>query len=1528
MAASNYGVVALIQPPSLKSVDQPALIKFETEYTAYKKKVEDVNADRADDDRLILAPIKDCIESSTLHALCILGEIEGANTVEDATAEMVQAWFEQASSSDPKDLSERIDATIRSVSYNPNKADPAGGVANFIIDVIKALDQNNASEVLSDADMAKHFIDRLVHKFEPSVLQERIKMLRKGWKKNQLASIKLFKDEVSNLAVEISLTETARKRVSPRGRPRDPNARRRGLHRPNSDRDKSQDQSRQREDPKRKSSEWSDPCLNPDCKEIHRLKDCKNTSPERKKQLFDELYKNKKSRTAKKAASQDCPMPNAQEGRYRIALEDTIIETVLGDSGADFSAICSSTFKKVKTAMPTLAVKAFEKPLKLVGAFHNDKANDPPFTASASVVLTVTIYLPGSNIPVRVRGIEFYIIDQEMDEILLGRPFLNAIGFNLTDHLLRVHSLIHDKHIDDLDLEELKLASAKYQGLSYMASDDDPIELPECLAAGIGKDQPEYINKAFESIKSKAKDSGISERGLHCLENIFKEYRDVFRIKLGSDPPANVPPLKISLMENAAPYRSPQRRYGQQARDFIVNTIRELEAIGAIYKNPSSRWASPALAVPKPGSNSLRFTVDLRGPNARTIPIQSAMPHLESTFQDIAGSTCFANIDLAHGYWQIPLHEDSQEMMSIQTPLGVYSSRRLLQGGSDSGNHFQAVLSHKFDGRVKKMLQWLDDFLFYAQSEEELFTNIESFLQICKEIGLKLHAEKSTLFANEVQFCGRIISRQGVQYHPRHFHALTSMKTPTMAGELQQFVCATNWMRNSIPNYSQRIALLHHLLEDTYSHVGKRTKHALRNIYITNSWGAIHDAAFADIKQQLAASVKLAHPKSDHHLCLFTDASDTHWAAILTQLPTHDRRKDIEEQNHEPLCFLSGAFSGSAANWSVPEKEGYAIVEAMCRLDYLVMGREVNIFTDHANLVYLYDPYGRNPGISRHTASKLMRWALKLSAFHYVVEHLPGERNVWADMLTRWAVSSNRSINAAKVIKAKSLMYAPINPGIDNTMDWPSFGDIVKSQSKTKELPASSFTNTEQGIKNEKGQLWIPKDDKELQMRIIIAAHTGQGGHRSWRVTLATVQAYCWWSKMAEDIESFVKTCIHCLCTQPGKIVPRPLGHALHAEKPNKLLHFDFCYMSKGEDGYTYVLVFKDDLSGYVWLTPCKETTAEVTAEILIRWFSTFGVVTQWVSDRGSHFKNELVRLLREKLKSSHNFTLAYCPWSNGTVEVVCRELLRVIRALLSEFQLHQSCWPSIMPIVQSALNNTILERLGNRCPLTAFTGLPQDTPLKSITHRIDDVVQVLSCKDLRETQKQNISSLLSALDQMHKEVSIRSSKKRQAAVESHNRKTNIRPINFSEGDYVLRGIVQRESSRKPSLKWHGPFRVVECRSNYIFVIENLLTSKREEVHGRRLKFFRNKDFMVTEELLDHLAYQHGELLVIESFLDIRKHKGIVELLVKWRGFDHNETDWVPHSTLQEDVPTLLSEYLTDVAKTGTQRQRNVVASI
>ena len=1201
---------------------------------------------------------------------------------------------------------------------------------------------------------------------------------------------------------------------------------------------------------------------------------------------------------------------------------------MLGDYGSDINAIPDDIYQKVLQAEPSITVTTFEKPKSLSCAFKSDGQEDRilSFTASRSAKLNITIVLPGPGIPVRIRGVEFCVVDQPMDEVLIGRPFLNTIGFNLNDHLNNIHKHIHEKTIEEIDTANLKAVTSEYRGMSYQESYDDPIGLPDGVTAGIGLDSKESIDKEFTRIITEARNNGISEGGSKILSNTLEKYSDTFRIKLGPDPPAKVEPLVITPTDNAKPYRSPQRRYAPIQRDFIAQTIRELEAIGAIYKNPSARWASPALAVSKPGSDKLRFTVDLRGPKSRTVPIQSAMPHLESHLQDVAGSKCFASVDLAHGYWQVPLAEESQEMLSIQTPLGVYSSKRLLQGGSDSGNHFQAVLAQKFDGRVKRLLQWLDDFLMYAKNESQLLEDFEAFLSVCSEIGLKVHAEKTKFFMREAKFCGRIISAEGVKYHPRQFDSLLNMKRPTMEADLQQFLCATNWMRNSIPEYATRIEPLHKLLETCYKKAGKRTKRALRNLSITSLWGTIHDDTFASIKSQLAAAVKLAHPKPNTALCLFTDASETHWSAILTQVHKDQRRKEIEDQEHEPLCFLSGAFTGSSANWSMPEKEGFAVVEGMCRLDYLVLGRNVSVYTDHANLVYMYDPYGRDPGISHHTASKLMRWALKLSAFRYVVEHISGERNVWADMLTRWAVKPRDKVGIGYHVKA--LMYAPITLSLDEELDWPVRDEIINSQELAQEEPPKSFRKTGNGWVDDENRMWIPSSDDKLKLRILIAAHAGYGGHRGKDVTLYSIESQFAWNNMRNDVNHFVGTCLHCLATAPGCTVPRPLGHAMHAVEPNKLLHFDFCFISDGQDDYKYVLVMKDDHSGYVWLKPTTEATAEATAEHLINWFSSFGVVEQWVSDCGTHFKNELVKLLRERVKAEHHFTLAYCPWSNGTVEVVCRELLRATRALLSEYQLPMTSWPQVLPIVQSVLNNSMLKRLGNYCPLTAFTGLPQSTPLLSIKNKVNDVVKIHSISKVRAIQAVNTANLQESLNAMHKHVAERADARRRSAIAAHNRKTNVQPINFTKGDFVLRGARKSQRGRKPQLMWHGPFQVVKVHSEYIFTIKNLLNGKTEEAHGRRLKLFRNSEYQVTEELINHLAYQEGELLVIEEFRGIRQRRGQTELHVKWKGFDVSESDWISTQSLRDDVPVMLDQYLSHLRKNGTPHEKKLAASI
>ena len=59
--------------------------------------------------------------------------------------------------------------------------------------------------------------------------------------------------------------------------------------------------------------------------------------------------------------------------------------------------------------------------------------------------------------------------------------------------------------------------------------------------------------------------------------------------------------------------------------------------------------------------------------------------------------------------------------------------------------------------------------------------------------------------------------------------------------------------------------------------------------------------------------------------------------------------------------------------------------------------------------------------------------------------------------------------------------------------------------------------------------------------------------------------------------------------------------------------------------------------------------------------------------------------------KGRASFSLAYCPHSNGTVEIEWWELLRTARAMLPEFHLPDSSWTQVLPIVQPVLNKTRL---------------------------------------------------------------------------------------------------------------------------------------------------------------------------------------------------------------------------------------------
>ena len=81
--------------------------------------------------------------------------------------------------------------------------------------------------------------------------------------------------------------------------------------------------------------------------------------------------------------------------------------------------------------------------------------------------------------------------------------------------------------------------------------------------------------------------------------------------------------------------------------------LQEMEEIGAIRKS-FSPWVSVAVLV-RNKDVELRFCIDLRKLNDRTIKNGHALPRIEDRVDCLCGIFWFSTLDLKSGYWQAEL---------------------------------------------------------------------------------------------------------------------------------------------------------------------------------------------------------------------------------------------------------------------------------------------------------------------------------------------------------------------------------------------------------------------------------------------------------------------------------------------------------------------------------------------------------------------------------------------------------------------------------------------------------------------------------------------------------------------------------------------------------------------------------------------------------------------------------------------------------------------------------------------------------
>ena len=895
------------------------------------------------------------------------------------------------------------------------------------------------------------------------------------------------------------------------------------------------------------------------------------------------------------------------------------------------------------------------------------------------------------------------------------------------------------------------------------------------------------------------------------LTEFLMDHHDVFALDESDRGETDLIQLEIDTGE-APPIKQSFRRMPYAAREEVANQLHKMRKMNVVQPSKSP-WASPVVLVKKK-NGSFRFCVDYRSLNTVTKSDNFPLPRIDDLLDELGKAKFFSTLDLASGFWQIRVRDDSQEKTAFSTPFGLFEFRVMPFGLKNAPSVFQRLMQQVLSGVNPEngpsfVAAYIDDLLIFSVSLQEHLDHLRKVIHRLREVGLKVNPAKCQFIRREVEYLGHIITPEGLKPNSKLVEAVRDYSPPKTVQQLRRFLGLTSYYRRFINQFAKVAAPLHLL--------------TCKNVAF--KWSQECQSAFEELKKRLVTPPVLSYPNFDEDFVLETDASHQGLGAVLSQRQ--------EDGKLHPIAYASRALSGAEKNYGITDLETLAVVWEISHFHYYLYGHRVTVYTDHSAVKAVLEtasPTGRHARWWTRVFSRGVR--------EVAIVYRPGKDNVLADALSRNPTGSAPMNGVAEEESQVAVVQSAATTIGDMLKRTPAVGckcDLADEQRKDSEVkPMLEYLESDVLPEDQKaagsivaqapsycvldGVLYfidgrrgkrvvVPRSLKSL---IMAENHSGPcAGHFAGNKLYNMLVRHWYWKGMYEDVMSHCRNCPQCVFVSgSGRHVKPPL-HPIPVNRPFQVLGVDIMDLPITESGNKHVVVFQDYFSKWPLVYAVRDQKAITLVELLTKEvIPLFGVPEALLSDRGTNLLSHLMSDVCAHLGIAKLNTTAYHPECDGMVERFNRTLKAMLRKHVGRFGTQ---WDWYLSGVLWAYRNTPHDTTGEK-PSYLLFGMDLRSPTEAELTSPSEL-NPISVTDYRE----ELFISLSSARQLAVE-SIQESQRKYK--EYYDRKTKA--DRFRLGEWVLIKFPHEESGkqRKLSRPWHGPYRIMKLTDTDVTAIK------------------------------------------------------------------------------------------------------------